>query len=108
LLTTYNVLGENMNLYKKYKNEFICKIYIFDEEYIKTYGVIEKEKEFYKIYIDKFNYMAQGEKLVEKLRGRGYISVDEISYYNINDIKEIKKEPINIKTKLKTIFQRRR
>lgn len=98
-----------MNLYKKYRNEIICKIYLFEDDYIKTYGIIEKEHEFYKVYIGKFNYMSQGEKLIEKLKGRDYIPVDELKkYYDIDNIKELKSESENIKTKLKSMFKRRK
>lgn len=66
-----------MNTYQKYCRQLLDKFYILEDDYIKLYGVIKKDNIFYKIYMDRFNYLMYGDRLIEKIRGRGYLSYQE-------------------------------
>lgn len=82
-----------MENYQNYKNQILNYFYILEDDYIKTYGVIQKEKKFYKILINRFNYDIYGEKIIEKLRGRGYLSkkeCDEIYGYELINLEKVK------------------
>lgn len=81
--------------------QYLDYIYEIDESYINTYG-IKKEDTYYKEYINHYNYYALGERMIEKLKGRGYISYDEaLKKYNVIEIKEKKLE------KTKRLFKRK-
>lgn len=81
--------------------EYLDYIYEIDESYINTYGIIQ-ENTYYKEYINHYNYYTLGERMVEKLRGRGYISYEEaLKKYNVNKLETKKQE------KTKRLFKRK-
>lgn len=81
--------------------EYLDYIYDIYDSYINTYGIIKEDK-YYKEYINHYNYDILGERTIEKLRGRGYISEKEaLKKYDINKL-EIKKH-----TKTKKLFKRK-
>lgn len=94
-----------MNLYQEYKNSIIDFVYLYDDIYIKTYAIIQKDDKFYQLYLNQFNYMWQGDKVLQKLHGRGYIPLEvALQKYNIEYIEELEET----KTKKKTNFLRKR
>lgn len=81
--------------------EYLDYIYDIYDSYINTYGIIKEDK-YYKEYINHYNYDILGERTIEKLKGRGYISEKEaLKKYDINKL-EIKKH-----TKTKKLFKRK-
>ena len=81
--------------------DYLDYIYEIDECYINTYGIVKKD-EYYKEFINHYNYYMMGERMIEKLVGRGYISYDEaLEKYNVSKIKTIEKE------KTKRLFKRK-
>lgn len=81
--------------------EYLDYIYDIYDSYINTYGIIKEDK-YYKEYINHYNYDILGERTIEKLKGRGYISEKEaLKKYNINKL-ETKKY-----TKTKKLFKRK-
>lgn len=90
-----------MNLYQKYKNNVLHYVYLYDDFYIKTYAVIQKNNKFYKIYLDRFNYVWQGDNVIQKLTGRGYVPIEQIlEQYKIEQIDDFEEQ----KTKKKINF----
>ena len=53
-----------MNNYQIYRNEIIDCYYLLENDYIKTYGIIQREFEFYQVYLDRFNYLIHGERMI--------------------------------------------
>ena len=74
---SYNLLGDTMNLYEKYKDEILHYTYFYEDFYIKTYAIIKKDT-YYKIYLNRFNYLWHGDMILEKLQGKGYIPIDDV------------------------------
>lgn len=69
-------------MFDKYKNDIIDYVYIIEDEYIKLFGIIKKDNIFYKIFLEQFNYHLYGDRIIEKLNGRGYLSeMDAIIKY---------------------------
>ena len=93
-----------MNNYQKHKKEIVDYFYTLEDYYIKTYGIIKKDDTFYKIFLDQFNYYMYGERLIEKLRGRNYLSKEEcIEKYHL-ELEELKE----VKTKRNSLFRKRK
>ena len=81
--------------------QYLDYIYEIDESYINTYGIIQ-ENTYYKEYINHYNYYTLGERMIEKLIGRGYISYEKaLKKYNVIEIKIQKPE------KTKRLFKRK-
>lgn len=81
--------------------QYLDYVYDIKEDYINTYGIV-KEDIYYKEYINHYNYYILGDKMIEKLRGRGYISYDEtLKKYNVSKIETKKRE------KTKRLFKRK-
>ena len=81
--------------------EYLDYIYDIYDSYINTYGIIKEDK-YYKEHINHYNYDILGERTIEKLKGRGYISEKEaLKKYDINKL-ETKKH-----TKTKKLFKRK-
>lgn len=89
---------------EKYRHEILDYVYIIEDEYIKLYGVIKREEIFYKILLEQFNYILHGERMIEKLSGRGYLSEIEsnIKYPNGLPILE------DTKVKKNSLFKKRK
>ena len=88
---------------EKYKYERLDYIYIIEDEYIKLYGVIKKENSFYKIFIEQFNYHLYGERMIEKLKGRGYLSEIEANIKYPDGLPTLEDEKVK-----KNIFLKKR
>lgn len=92
-----------MNNYQMYCNEIIDYYYLLENDYIKTYGIIQRECKFYQVYLDHFNYLIHGERMIEKLRGRGYLSEIECKKKYGTDISTLEEL-----SKRKRLFQKRK
>ena len=75
---------------KIYQNYIVDYAYGFtNDSNIQTYLIIKQEELLYKVKLQVFNYYLLGEYTIEKLRNRGYISLDEIyTKYNVDSIEE--------------------
>lgn len=100
--TSYHLVGDIVNNYQIYRNEIIDCYYLLENDYIKTYGIIQREFEFYQVYLDHFNYLIHGERMIEKLRGRGYLSEIECKKKYGTSLSTLE-EP----SKRKKLFQKR-
>ena len=81
--------------------QYLDYIYEIDESYINTYGIIKKD-DYYREFIERYNYYILGERMIEKLIGRGYISYEKaVKKYNVMKIKIQKPE------KTKRLFKRK-
>ena len=93
-----------MNNYQKYKNRILNYFYILEDDYIKLYGIIQKDNLFYKIYLQRFNYDIYGERIIEKLRGKGYLSSKECIEKYSNELPLLEE----VKVKKKLLFGKRK
>lgn len=75
---------------KVYKNYIVDYAYEFtNDSNIQTYLIIKQEELLYKVKLQVFNYYLLGDYTIEKLRNRGYISLDEVYIkYNVDNIEE--------------------
>lgn len=75
---------------KVYKNYIVDYTYEFtNDSNIQTYLIIKQEELLYKVKLQVFNYYLLGDYTIEKLRNRGYISLDEVYIkYNVDNIEE--------------------
>lgn len=95
-----------MNLYQKYKENVIYYIYLHEDFYIKTYVVIKKNEKLYKIFLEQFNYIWQGDNIILKLLGRGYVPIEQIlEEYKIEQIEDLEEQ--KIKKKINFIKKRK-
>ena len=75
---------------KIYQNYIVDYAYEFiSDSNIQTYLIIKQEDLLYKVKLQVFNYYLLGDYTIEKLRNRGYISLNEIYIkYNVDSITE--------------------
>ena len=75
---------------KIYQNYIVDYAYEFiSDSNIQTYLIIKQEDLLYKVKLQVFNYYVLGDYTIEKLRNRGYISLNEIYIkYNVDSITE--------------------
>ena len=95
-----------MNRYQKYKSQIKHYVYLYDRDdfYIKTYGIIQKNGTYYKLYLNHYNYIWHGDKIVEKLEGRGFVPIETVFVqYGLEEIENFEEQ----KTKKKSIFFRK-
>lgn len=80
---------------KIYQNYIVDYAYEFIDEYsIQTYLIIKQDDLLYKIKLQVFNYDLLGDYTIEKLKNRGYISLNEVyTKYNIDNITEKNDKP---------------
>lgn len=68
--------------------EYLDYIYEIEDSYINTYGLLKEDK-YYMFYLGHYNYYILGEKMIEKLIGRGYITKDEcLKKYGIEELEK--------------------
>jgi len=63
---------ENQQIFLDYAYEMV------DSENVYTYEIRKKEDAICRIFCTNYHFSILGEKTVEKLRGRGYLSMEEI------------------------------
>lgn len=61
----------------KSESKFLDYIYEIDGEDVNTYILCQSEESIYRISRDHYYWSILGEKTIDKLRGRGYLSLEE-------------------------------
>lgn len=84
------------------ENNVLCYAYeLFNEEDVYTYQIEKRNEELIRIRMEHYYYFILGEKLIEKLKGRGYVSMEEVyQKYQVTEIPIEKKEGF-----MKTFFR---
>ncbi len=107
LFFSYNEIGDVMFQKQKNQNDILCYAYeIVNSEDVNIYKIRRSDEQIVRTLIDHYYLFVLGQKTIEKLQWRGYLSMEEVyQKYQVTEIPivEEKKEGY-----MKTFFQKRK
>lgn len=78
---------------KDKKNDVLDYAYEIDSDNVNTYTLERRENQIYRILNNHYYLDILGEKIISKLRGRGYLSMEEVyQKYQVPEIPIVENE----------------